>query len=549
MPPQDPILAQVEADISGVEFRTPVVDEHDPEIFEHRVGESNYDYYDRIDAHHALLERKDKAIDREWLVLTEAARRAINESPDVRAVATRYTSEPLSELLPSQAANELREKDPKILATAESIGGLLAPLLELEPVPDAVLNPDVRWAPIQKPRADVVDSLLNSKQNYPEYYDQSLKDAIWRVETWPGVTPAEKRLVARRYTYGRDVKLLGLMAELHDQPIEQGSDRPDIVTHTLKSGTKLVMTGEAYESSPELLNPQKWEGRRQLKDRVYSVRVDGKDYIMKERKTARHTDTLEHGHKDGLTSKEEFEVAREFAALGTVRHGDIALRWEKPLGYVEFPDGYQFCMFEREPKIQKNGPGDALTRAIMESPDEYKEEFDQIQQSAKEIYHDRQDLLRHFGEQSSTQKPKRFALSPSARRRKSKTIDEPQPDELTFEEFAGLKAYYMIEEAREEYNTELLRRGYIDGDGKKDYAFNVRAGSRPTLELFGFDFEYYEKNVEDAASQLARNNTYYQSGLAAEHNSYHFDNKRRIVLAASYAIMDNIGWKIPPKED
>src|SRR5690606_17465649 len=117
------------------------------------------------------------------------------------------------------------------------------------------------------------------------------------------------------YRYARDVKLLGLMSELQDQPVSDLAPKDGLVTHEFKSGTKLVMTSEAYQANPSLLDPKTWEKRRQLKDRVYVVTVGGAEYIMKERKTDRHTDVKRSGHKDGLSSHQEFEVAKEFADL------------------------------------------------------------------------------------------------------------------------------------------------------------------------------------------------------------------------------------------
>ncbi len=43
----------------------------------------------------------------------------------------------------------------------------------------------------------------------------------------------------------------------------------------------------------------------------------------------------------------------------------------------------------------------------------------------------------------------------------------------------------------------MLDCGYINSD-MDGYAFRLRQGKRPTLEIIGFDFEYYRKDPVDA---------------------------------------------------
>ncbi len=75
----------------------------------------------------------------------------------------------------------------------------------------------------------------------------------------------------------------------------------------------------------------------------------------------------------------------------------------------------------------------------MGSPEEYAEEFAQTRDRAKQIYDERKDLLRGFGDRDVAHKPKRFAISGASRRYKKAYKAPPKPNELTFEEFAQLK--------------------------------------------------------------------------------------------------------------
>ncbi len=444
--------------------------------------------------------------------------------------------------------SELAEVDPRNARLARFMGRTLGSVLELSPVPDELLTPDLRHAPSLRRKEDAIDFLTRRKSDHSEYYDDLLQETRERVEQSPGVTQAERDLVARRYRYARDVKLLGLMAELQEQPVGSTEAKDGVITHELKSGAKLVMTSEAFEASPTLLDPQKWESRRQLKDRVYVVTVDGKEYIMKERKTPRHTDVKEHGHKDGLTSQQEFEAAKEFGDLGIIRQGDIELRWEKPLGYVEFPDGYQFCLFESEPDLETGNPTYQLAREIMDSAEEYAEEFGQTRERAKQIYDERKDLLWGLdARDAAATKPKRFAILRAARRHQKTYEAQPKPDELIFEEFAQLKAHYLIDEARGFLGQTMWNHDYTNSD-LDGYAFHLHKGKRPTIEIIGFDFEYYRKDPEDAERIKQNIQRANEEGESASMRAYHVAGTRAIALAASYGMIEQMGWKLPPQE-
>lgn len=543
------VRAQVEADLAGVPFRRPIVDDYDPAIHDAQPGENFWVRRDRVLDDEAANMARDAKIDHEWLALTEAARRAIITSPEIRHRAASFTVEPLSEALPQRAVSELADSDPRTARLARLTGKTLGTVLGLSPVPDELLTPDLRHALPLRRKADEVDSLTRWKSDLSEHYVDLLQETCNRVEQSPGVTQAERDLVARRYRYARDVKMLGLMAELQDQPIGSTEAKDGVVAHKLKSGTKLVMTSEAFESSPMLLDPQRWERRRQLKDRVYVVTVDGKDYIMKERKTPRHTDVKKHGHKDGLTSQQEFEAAKEFGDLGAIRQGDIELRWEKPLGYVEFPDGYQFCLFESELGIKSDAPRYQLAREIMDSPEEYADEFEQASVRAKQIYDERKDLLWGYEDRdAAVNKPKRFAISRAARRHKKAYEAQPMPDELTFEEFAQLKAKYLVDEARELLSHTMWDHDYTNSD-MDGYAFRLHKGKRPTIEIIGFDFEYYRKDPKDAERIKQNVQRYNDSGDGAKMRSYRAADTRAIAFAASYGMIEQMGYKLPPQED
>ncbi len=535
----------IEKDLDRLQFRQPVISDDHTE-YGKPTGESDLDIYNR----RLNLERSDdelKRSDRQWSIVTEAARRAIIADNTVRSTATALATYPLSEGLPKIAVEQLSTADPRIARMAKTSAATLGRRLSLAAVPDKVIAPDITNAPRLYDRKQAANSLALTVKYDSERYPRTLEHVADEIRVRPGISGAERKLVAQRYRYARDVKLLGLSAELHDHPIEiNPADNPDeVLTHILPSGIKLGIKAEAYAANPDLLDPVAWKGRRQLKDRVYEVRIGGIDYIQKERKTTRHTDTKKNGHRDGLTSQQEFEVAQEFAGLGTIEQGDVSLRWEKPVGFVEFPDGYQFALFEKEPDLQDDSAPHDITRAIIDSKEAYQEEFDAVKEAAKIIYDERDDLL--YKEVNKVSKAPLFQRVRKLLRGKSDATDamndDVAEDELTFDEFAELKAKSLRDEAKELLEHTMYKKGYVNSD-LDGYAINVQKGDRVRLNIVGFDFEYYEKDPERAYEILQRIKLMQRSGERA----MLIAGDRSIKSAAYYAMREQRGLSLPPRK-
>jgi hypothetical protein len=536
----DDIDFRVQADIDDLHFRDPIVDHSDPDtrnVPDYLLRRNGLREYARADS------KRYRGIDRRWTVITEAARRAIIDSPEVRELAASFTARPLNEELPLEAVSELADSNPSIAQLA-SRGRALMDLLGLSPVPDELLETDLWKSPTLLRKENAVRTLRHWKSSdNPERYGESLEYIRSRVENSPGITLDEGFLVARRYRYARDIKMLGLMAELQDQPIGSTEPSDGFLTHELESGTRLVMTSEAFESNPNLLDPKNWERRRQLKDRVYVVTVEGKDYIMKERKTSRHTDVKGYGHKDGLTSQQEFEVAKEFSDLGVIGQEDIKLHWEKPLGYVEFPDGYQFCLFEKEPDLDSRLPAYQLAREIMAVPERYTEEFEETRKRAREIYDSRRDLLWAYDQIGvPNEQPKRFAISRAARRHNREYEHQRN---LSFQEFARIKARTLVDGAQELLSRTMWGQGYINSD-VDGFAFRIGQGEeRPTIEIIGFDFEYYRKHPEGASKEEQYLQDSKNTGLIFNNMIPNEVGERAIAVAAYYSMLKEKGHQLP----
>jgi len=235
---------------------------------------------------------------RQWLACTEVIRREIMvDNPEVIDAVYRFIDEPVSQELATVFFNTVGVE--KKLRPYEQ----LRKYLEGPSIPEDRIGMSLR-----SPSSDM--------------------------------TELEKFLVAQKYAFARDVKLLSLAAELSKLGQIKVVDEGIIKLH---SGVIL----KADSSAAEMLDPNKWEKRRQIRDRVYQVRVNGKDYILKEKKTSRHV-SLREEPWETIAVEKEYETAKKFSQQGLVTVDNVRLSWERPIGYAKFPDGFGFVLFEKE---------------------------------------------------------------------------------------------------------------------------------------------------------------------------------------------------------
>ncbi|MGH7158423.1 MAG: hypothetical protein ACREGD_05175 [Candidatus Saccharimonadales bacterium] len=414
--------------------------------------------------------------EREWQIVTEHMRRSILTSPAARAVLVPFVKSPVSSKMPAEALNAV------------------AGIAEIAPAVDRAKRLKHNSGLPTVPDEAIPDDFLNGAQQ----------------EGW--ITWHESELELTRYRQARDVKMLGFMSELVDSPEQPGDwhrAEDGTVSRTLGSGTKMIMTEQAHGDMPALLDPTKWEKRRQIKDRVYAVTVEGKEYILKERKTRQHKDTGEQ-FTESISSAEEFAVARKFAERGTIRTAEADMHWEKPLGYVEFPDadGYSFCLYESEDKLDRavridNKPFvPSMAAAIIDSRELYGDEYNNVRQRAAELTANPDPEL-HFlegalgrnlrGERSSHRLERLWARIDRYKGRHA--AREP----LSFEQFAFAKATALEHIVSRDVSTAIHQEGYVntDSDGYQLRVTHER-GNKPRADVMLFDFErYYEASAAE----------------------------------------------------
>lgn len=390
-------------------------------------------------------------------------------------------------------------------------------------MPESALPIDIRTAPPLITKDARIERLINARESMsPEKY-AAHKQQFTTVDQ-KGVTSREKKLIIERFGYARDIKLLGLTAELYDSPINPDDSEDGIITHMLESGTMLGITDDAYREYPGILNPESWQGRRQLKDRVYEFTVDDRAYIMKERKTNRHIDTMQHGHKDGLTSEEEFYLSQRLVNSQQPHDGEIEEAWEKSLGFVRFPDGYQFCIFEKIPTMDSEALATfQFADHILKNPETYDEEFTEASKRADAMYSAHQERIDDL-------------LWPGGGRG-----DTP----LSYGEFALLKSRYAAFEAKESLRQTANAQGYDDRDGMEvSFHFSTNHG-KAKLVATGYDYEYY--NRQDIDEMMQRTAILKESRF----ESFYIRPERKagITYAASLSMLEALGWTIDDLDD
>lgn len=523
--------ANIDADIAGIRFRDPVIDKE-------------------IDT---------ETIERPWQLVTEVARRAILTNPETRKVAEGFSLLPVSEQLPRQAVEELSLVSPHVKRVSKLTEKTLG-ILNLPSVPDAAIGSNLTMATGRLAYGDAEDAryrLLAAED--ADEYQQYLTELNEQHAT--GISWEEAELVLERSKMAGDIKLLGLTAELIDQPPAHLEPENGLVRHTLASGTKLVMTEQAFASTPALLNPQTWEKREQIKDRVFSVAIDGREYVMKEHKTNRHRDTID---TDSVSSQEEFETAEHFADLGVIEGREVQLRWENPLGYVEFPDGYEFSIFDSVPDLEIKPPSAQLTQQIVASRERYEAEYREVIRGAQRIYEERPDLLSRFKYRIPNLPDSQPYFHDDESTHKYVMKDG---GDLTYEQFAGLKAGALFQEAQDFLRTARWDEGYINEgysqqpNSKENDGFGFRVrDSHPFLEIVGFDFEYYVHAPQEANAMRRRyahdrrhQNIYKTETITSRllsmlETATGQPVEQSIITAAAYSLLERSGIRLPSKE-
>jgi|GEM_PF-2337914 len=421
-------------------------------------------------------------VEKEWLVLTEVCRRQLKNNTEqhpvdgnnaVADVCIGFLSKVPNEELPEEfyrAINEQVLEPDSELQKVSRFMGTLPNFLEIPPTPEEEYN----------------------------YYGA--------LRAGSHLSNEKVDRILRRSRYARDVKLLALAAEMKvvDEPTLQQEDE-FITPHGVKVKINPALNGQRES----ILDPSSWELRRVIKDRVHLAVIGGKEYILKERKSHRHSDVAGTNNRQirfGNTSEQEFDLAMGITNAGTIHHGDIIIGWERPVAFVKYPDPEetQLVLFEKIPdaidiadyKSRANSEKmlvdltTQLAELIIQNEHSYSQEMQQRCEQAVEQY-------ASIGYWDSDKYPAYFEQMEALEQ--NPDPESMRAEEINFREYAYILATRMVLSSSRQLDEELLLRGYYneDHEGKSERLFSVNVtDERAKLNVHGIDLEYAKK-VDD----------------------------------------------------
>lgn len=441
---------------------------------------------------------------RQWLLVTEAIRQEVLADPAVRSIVQSFIDQPVDEELPQKLMGALAAH-PRLAQLAQRYEQELVAYLAFPAIPDKHMQPDFRHA--------------------------------------TSITLEERNRAIQRYRFARDVKLLALQAESaqHGGSIHLGEEG----TATLPGGISIITHLADSPERKALLDPNNWIKRRQIKDRVYEIQVGKAQYILKEQKTNRHTDTMKTGHQPTASSQEEFEIARHYQEYAIVE-GDIKANWEQPVAAVTFPDGYQFVIYEyADGLLDGRESRAALPQKILEHPEQFEAEFQEVAKLIDSYYDNKYVLASEAPEKPSALRSALIRLGFI----KEERVAAPK---LTFDDYAIVKSVHMHAQANDLLWRQYTKSDYADHDGS-DNAFRTNLiDDKIQLEILGFDFEYFYRLDEDQLEgrKIMLQDTDVQTKRAnplADINYWSAPSTSRVQRAAYLAILD-FTKKTEPRE-
>jgi len=465
-----------------------------------------------------------EAADREWVLTTEAVRRDSLTNPDVRDTLVGFIDTPVSQ---NTAGNMLKvlDEDDRAARLARRTGSNLLKLLKVNEVPEQLITPDIANSSTLHTVAE--DTANHQRWGYSEAaHTKALRDKSELGMYAEGLTEAERTVISRKYAYARDVMLLAFGAELAQNG---GVELSETYEATLPSGVHIQADPKLGDRAVALLDPSNWVSRKQLKDRVYTVEAGGEDYIMKERKTDRHTDTKEGGHRDGLTAAQEYATGKNLHDNFSKTEGLVSLAWEEPLGYVEYPNDFQFGLFKCEKDLISHTPTDILRRRIVDNRSEFEAEYEVIAKKAKEF--EQHPLTADAFKQG----PKLSLWQ------KFRGVKLPEP-EVSFEDFAAMKARRIADQSRELYRDTVREAGYENSD-IDGFAYKVPSDGSVGLQIIGFDYEYFTPISKERATRLK--SVYDEYNNADPHNAVNWSIDDTAQEKAVYLALLEAEGKLP----
>ncbi len=390
-------------------------------------------------------------VDSEWGDVTGLVLQAIQQQGSIRERLAPFVQTPVGETLPQSildaAFGESGSHDQARGLTAQAYPSLTR-YLAVPPIPDEEIGQTLRG----------FDYLITPEDSIRVFIDEGIDENFIRAALktiaaqgtyMHGVSDAEAELIAApTLELARDARNPAALAAA--LLIENVQLNEHGLSLTRADGLKVGVTPDCRPHELGLLDPQTWQGRKQIEDRTYEAYAGNRKYLLKEHKTTRHRNTpVGVPEIEGHPSEQEFAIAQEFQAHGT-RKGEVNLRWERPIGFVEFPDGFQFIVYEFQAGlIDREEARPQLAATIRSHQDQYFDEYEAV-----------------WGVTG-----------------------------CTFEEFSRAKARQLIDQAEQLVRDTPLELEYKNRDDPQYGLLIDDQDGEMTVSAFGYDFEYFTKQT------------------------------------------------------
>ncbi len=243
-----------------------------------------------------------KNLDKQWLVVTELARRAlVNKDPVFLEIAHSFIDKPVDQNVAPAFITQLAEQFPKVQGRLKRYPQLQT-FLNTPAVDETFIGSDFESAEMSIVLGKNWLNELHAAESLELGGMFGLLSKFGQARKDPEKGPKLKqlKLAQERYKLARDVKLFALGAELASiaEPHVDAAGRLE-----LPSGTELFLDEQFRELEPDFLHPEQWESRRQIKDRVYEVEINGKNICLKSKKRLDIQICLNHTNHHCLLKK------------------------------------------------------------------------------------------------------------------------------------------------------------------------------------------------------------------------------------------------------
>jgi hypothetical protein len=437
------------------------------------------------------LNELPKNIDFEWWILSKAILENIKNSPELRKQILSIPKEELSEKLSYNFLNSNLGFNKTVEKLKERYNDSLIKVLALDEIPKEQINVDISSTRIIYPAEEGIKRIIENDyfpflQEKKEIYQTSKEEKIytkvnnWSFKDW--ITKEEKELLIKRYIYTRENNILLLATSLLETKKDLKQEKI-----TLENWVKIKNNLDFESELDNIFNINNWWSRKKIKDRIFEIDISWKTYILKERKTKFHTDTITSWHIDWLTSFEEFEVAKKLNKEWTNNDWIISIEFEKPITSVLFPNWYQFTIFERNDIFNNLDNGINIESNIYQNPEQFKEEYEDVLKNYSK-YCENSDVIKY-----SKYFPNSFLSKIN--------IFKKKKPHLTYKDYSKLKSKFISEDIYIKYRDKFEKLWYKDEDGNIDYEIITKSNKNWfKVYIFWYDFEYV-REVENNISK------------------------------------------------